>query len=232
MEGPAAQLKCLYTNRHSFGNKQGELDATVLLENRNVVAVTETCWDDSHDQSVAIDGNRLFTGDTWGRRRDGVALYSKKGTEFEELSLRSGHEKTESLWVRVRGRGNKGSLMIMSTTGHLIKQSLLMKPPSLSYRRSRSQDCRGILSCWGISTISTHWKSSMVSCQQSRRLLEYVLEPSNVQSHQGGFSTEPVAHKTSDRIGGCLDCSDHEMVKFTLLRYMELTQMLNQGAKL
>jgi len=120
----------------------------------------------------------------------------------------------------------------MSTTGHLIKQSLLMKPPSLSYRRSRSQDCRGILSCWGISTISTHWKSSMVSCQQSRRLLEYVLEPSNVQSHQGGFSTEPVAHKTSDRIGGFLDCSDHEMVKFTLLRYMELTQMLNQGAKL
>lgn len=47
MKKPAAQLKCLYTNTQSFGNKQGDLESTVLLGNHNVVSVTETWWDDS-----------------------------------------------------------------------------------------------------------------------------------------------------------------------------------------
>ena len=34
----AAPLKCLYNNAHSLGNKQEELEATVLLENHNTVA--------------------------------------------------------------------------------------------------------------------------------------------------------------------------------------------------
>lgn len=58
--GSAVQLKCLYTNTHSLGNKQ-ELEATVLLQNHNVVAIAETWWDDSHDYSVVINGYKLFT---------------------------------------------------------------------------------------------------------------------------------------------------------------------------
>lgn len=50
---PAAQLKCLYTNEHSLENKQEELEAIVLLENHDLVAVTETWWDDFHEWSVA-----------------------------------------------------------------------------------------------------------------------------------------------------------------------------------
>lgn len=49
MTRSAAQLKCLYTNTRSLGNKQEELEATVLLENHDIVAVTKTQWDDSHD---------------------------------------------------------------------------------------------------------------------------------------------------------------------------------------
>lgn len=60
---PTAQLKCLYTNSHSLRNKQGALEATVLLENHNVVAVTEARWDDSHDWSVAVDNYKLFRRD-------------------------------------------------------------------------------------------------------------------------------------------------------------------------
>ena len=39
---PTAQLKCLYTNVRSMGNKQEELEATVLLESYDLVAITET----------------------------------------------------------------------------------------------------------------------------------------------------------------------------------------------
>ena len=53
---PTAELKCLYTNAHSMGNKQEELEATVLLESYDLVAITETWWDKSHDWSVPIDG--------------------------------------------------------------------------------------------------------------------------------------------------------------------------------
>jgi len=50
---PAAQLECLYMNARSLGNKQKELEAAVLLENHDIVAVTETWWDDFHEWSVA-----------------------------------------------------------------------------------------------------------------------------------------------------------------------------------
>ena len=49
----AAPLKCLYTNACSLGNKQEELEATVLLGNHDIVAVPET-W------SMASDGDKLF----------------------------------------------------------------------------------------------------------------------------------------------------------------------------
>ncbi|KAK4817905.1 hypothetical protein QYF61_002388 [Mycteria americana] len=39
-----AQLKCLYTNARSMGNKQEELEAIVHQENYDMVAITETWW--------------------------------------------------------------------------------------------------------------------------------------------------------------------------------------------
>ncbi|KAK4826217.1 hypothetical protein QYF61_006161 [Mycteria americana] len=43
-----AQLKCLYTNAGSMGNKQEELETTMLLESHDLVAITETWWDGEH----------------------------------------------------------------------------------------------------------------------------------------------------------------------------------------
>ena len=51
---PAPQLKHLYTNTCSLGNKQEKLEATMLLENHNVVSSTETWWDYTH-WTVATD---------------------------------------------------------------------------------------------------------------------------------------------------------------------------------
>ena len=68
-KGNTSKLKCLYTNAHSLGNKQEELKATVLLENHDVVAVTETWRDDSHGWNVAIDG--LQTVQNGGARKEG-----------------------------------------------------------------------------------------------------------------------------------------------------------------
>jgi len=34
---PTVQMKCLYTNAHNMGNKQEELEATMLLESYDLV---------------------------------------------------------------------------------------------------------------------------------------------------------------------------------------------------
>ena len=51
-----AQLRCLYTNAHSMGNKQEELEAIVQSESYDIVAITETWWNDSHSWSAVMDG--------------------------------------------------------------------------------------------------------------------------------------------------------------------------------
>ena len=55
----AAQLKCLYTNARCVGTKQ-KLEATVLLESYDLVAIAETWWDESHDWSAALNSYRLL----------------------------------------------------------------------------------------------------------------------------------------------------------------------------
>lgn len=51
---PPAQLKCLYMNSHNLGNKQEELETTMLLKKHAVVTITKMWWDDSHKWSVVI----------------------------------------------------------------------------------------------------------------------------------------------------------------------------------
>ena len=63
MTRPAAQLKCLYTNAHSMGNKQEELETVVQLEKYNLIAVTETRWDDSRNWNTMIEGSQLYRRD-------------------------------------------------------------------------------------------------------------------------------------------------------------------------
>ena len=51
-----AQLKCLYVNACSMENNQGELEVCVRLQGYDLIAITETWRDISHDQNVAMDG--------------------------------------------------------------------------------------------------------------------------------------------------------------------------------
>ena len=51
-----AQLKCIYTNARGMGNKQAELEAIVRQAAYDLVAITETWGDQSHDWSAAMPG--------------------------------------------------------------------------------------------------------------------------------------------------------------------------------
>ena len=64
---PAAQMRCLHTNACNMGNKQEELEATMLLESYDLIALTQTWWHEFHDWTAAINDYRLFRGT--GRER-------------------------------------------------------------------------------------------------------------------------------------------------------------------
>lgn len=58
-------------------NQEG-LEATVQLENYDIVATMETCWDGSHNWSDAMDGYQVFRRERQGRRGGEVALYVRE----------------------------------------------------------------------------------------------------------------------------------------------------------
>ncbi|KAF4797296.1 hypothetical protein TURU_075386 [Turdus rufiventris] len=100
----------MYINAHSRNNKQEELEAMGPQQSCDVVAVTETWWDDSHSWSTALDGHRLFRRDRKGRRGGGVALYMREA--FDAMDVETSDDKVECLWVRIKGKANKADILL------------------------------------------------------------------------------------------------------------------------
>jgi len=100
----------LYTNARSMGNKQEELEAIVQQDSYDLVAITETWQDDSHDWSAVMDGYKLFRRHRQGMRGGGVALYVRDG--FDCIELNDCDDKVECLWVKTRGKANKADNLL------------------------------------------------------------------------------------------------------------------------
>lgn len=69
------------------------MKATVQLESDGLIAITETWWDEAHDQNAAFDSYRMFRKDRRGRKGEWVALYIQKWIECEELPLKNSRLK-------------------------------------------------------------------------------------------------------------------------------------------
>jgi len=208
-------------------NKQEELEATKLLESCNLVAISETWWNESRDWSTAIQGYRLFRRDRRGTRSRGVALCEKKWTEYEELSPKNSHEQAESLWGRIRDRGIKGNLEVdvyyrLPNQGEHADKDFLLHLQEAS--RSQALNLLG-----NFDHINICWKSNAVICRQSRRLLECIEE--NFLSWiidspiRGNAIPNLLVVNASELIRviktrGSLGCSDHALIESAVLRNM------------
>ena len=61
-----------------MGNKQEELTLLLADTNPDIVGLTETWWDPTHNWAVNIKGYRLYRRNRTGRKGWGVALYIKE----------------------------------------------------------------------------------------------------------------------------------------------------------
>lgn len=116
----------------------------------------------------------------------------------------------------------KGALWLESTICCLIKWSQLMKSSSSIYWRHCDCSCATVEA--PVNHPDVYWRSSMVSCRQSRRFLkciEDIFLSKVLDSINKGTILDLLLSNANDltgdmRIGGCLDSSDQAMVWFTL----------------
>ncbi|KAM9590859.1 uncharacterized protein ACIBXB_005907 [Morphnus guianensis] len=184
------QLKCIYANARSMGNKQEEQEAIVQQDRYDLVAITETWWDDSHDWSAAMDGYKLFRRDRQGKRGGGVALYVREC--FDCTELHDSDNKVECLWVRMRGKANKADI-VLGVCYRLPDQ--VEETDETFYKRLAvvSESCALVL-VGDFNFPDICWKYNTAESKQSRRFLECV---------EDNFLTQLVGEPT--RAGALLD---------------------------
>ncbi|XP_075576257.1 myosin heavy chain, skeletal muscle, adult-like [Pelecanus crispus] len=128
------------------------------MENYDLVAITETWWDESHDRTAVIDGYKLFRRDRQGRRGGGLALCVQNGIDCTELSLKNGKAQVESLRSKIRDQANKGNFAAGVYYRPPDQEEGLDEEFFLQLQgTSRSQD---LMLIWDFNHLDICWKSS------------------------------------------------------------------------
>ncbi|CAM5117140.1 unnamed protein product [Natator depressus] len=219
----AGSLNCLYTNAQSLGNKQGELEVLVMSGNYDMIGITETWWDNSHDWSTVMDGYKLFRKDTQGRKGGGVALYVREQYDCSELQYETA-EKPECLWIKFRSVSNKSDVVV----------GVCYRPPDQgdevdeAFFRQLAEATRShaLVLMGDFNFPDICWESNTVVHRQSRKFLESVGDNFLVQvldkPTRGGAFLDLLLTNREELVGeaevdGNLGGSDHEMVEFRIL---------------
>ncbi|KAK4811106.1 hypothetical protein QYF61_016392 [Mycteria americana] len=207
-----AQLKRLYTNARSMGNKQEELEAIVRQENCDMVAITERWWDDSHNWSAAMDGYKLFRRDRRGRRGGGVALYIREC--LDSLELDDGDDRVECLWVRIRGKANKADIVV----------GVCYRPPNqdeetdeLFYKQlGEASRSLALVLVGDFNLPDVCWKYNTAERKQVQEVPGLVSEPTREGAPLDVLFTNREGLVSHVMVGGRLGQSDHKMIEFLI----------------
>ncbi|CAM4648647.1 unnamed protein product [Lepidochelys kempii] len=216
-------LKCLYTNAQSLGNKQGELEVLVMSRNYDVIGITETWWDNSHDWSTVMDGYKLFRKDRQGRKGGGVALYVREQYDCSELRYET-VEKSECLWIKFRSVCNKSDVVV----------GVCYRPPDQgdevdeAFFRQLTEATRShaLILMGDFNFPDICWESNTAVYRQSRKFLESVgdnfLAQVLEEPTRGGTFLDLLLTNWVELVGEAkvdenLGGSDHELVEFRIL---------------
>ncbi|PKU41567.1 hypothetical protein llap_8142 [Limosa lapponica baueri] len=228
---PTSQLKCLYTNACSMRNKQEEVEATVLLENYDIMAINETWWDESYDWNLAIEGYKLFRRDRQGRRGRGVALYVKEWIQSEEMSLKpslgSDEERVESLCVTIKGQANMRVTVVSvyyRTTDQDGEADVAFYSPLKVASQSQALFLVGDFNhpdiCWEGYTARHIQSRRFLQCIDENFLTWVVEEPTRREELLELVLANEEGLVEDINVGGSLCCSDHEKTEFRIVGSM------------
>ena len=197
----------------------------MLLQGYDLVGITETWWDGSHDWSVAMEGCRFSRKGRMGRRGGEAVLHGREQLECMELCLGTDEEPTESLWVRIKERTGKGDIIM----------PVCYRPPDQEeqatqalYRQigaaSRSQalvlmgDFNHPGICWRDNTARHNQPRRFLECIDDNFLLQVTEQPTRRGALLDLILTNNKGLVEDVKIKGSFGCSDHGMVDFRTLR--------------
>ncbi|KAK4830875.1 LOW QUALITY PROTEIN: hypothetical protein QYF61_013804 [Mycteria americana] len=200
-----------------------ELEGIVYQENYDIVAITETWWDDSHNCSAAMDGYKLFRRDKRGRRGGGVALYVRECLDSLELNDGDGDDRVECLWVRIRGKANKADIVVGvcyrppnqdEEADEIVYKQLGEVSRSLALVLVRDFNLPDV--CWKYNTAERKQSRRFLECIDSF-LTQLVSEPPREGAPLDLLLTNGEGLVSHVMVGGRLGQSDHEMIEFLIL---------------
>jgi len=144
------------------------MEAIVYRDSYDLVAITETWWDDSPDWSAAMDGYKLFRRDRQGKRGGGVALCVREC--FSCIELDDCDDKVECLWVKMRGKANKADILLGACYRPTSQDE---EADEVFYRRLAAVSQSVALVLVGDFNLpDVCWKYNIAERKQFRRLLE------------------------------------------------------------
>jgi len=216
-----SQLKCIYTNACSIGNKQEKLEAIVQQDSYDLVTTTEMWWDDSYDWSAAMDGYKLFRRDRQGKRGGGVGLYVTDC--FDCIELDACDDKVERLCVKMRGKANKADILLGVCYRPLNQDE---EGDEAFYKRlAEVSQLLALVLLGDFNLPDTCWKYNTAERKQSRRFLEYVEDNFLTQlvsePSRAGASLDMLFTNRERLVrdlvgGGHIGFSDHGMTEFSV----------------
>ncbi|RMB97132.1 hypothetical protein DUI87_26416 [Hirundo rustica rustica] len=143
----------------------------VQQQSCDVVAITETWWDESHSWSTALNGYKLFRRDRQGRRGGGMALYIKKA--FDSIGIETNADGVECLWVRIKGKANKADVLL----GVCYPPNQEEEVDNLFYKQLENVSGSSALVLeGGFNLPDICWKLNTAEKRQSRKFLECMVD--------------------------------------------------------
>ncbi|CAM4394956.1 unnamed protein product [Caretta caretta] len=194
-----------------------------MSKNYDVIGITETWWDNSHDWSTVMDGYKLFRKDRQGRKGRGVALYVREHYDCSELRYETA-EKPECLWIKFRSVCNKSDVVV----------GVCYRPPDQGdevdeafFRQlTEASGSHALILMGDFNFPDICWESNTAVHRQSRKFLESVgdnflaqvlEEPTRGGAFLDLLLTNRVELVGEAKVDGNLGGSDHELVEFRIL---------------
>lgn len=101
----------MYTDACSLWSKHQELELHDQAESYDIIGITETLWDNSHDWMITMDGYMLFHKDKQGRK-GGITVSVKETLEYIEGNHSDCGSPIKCLGIKIRGVISKGDLRV------------------------------------------------------------------------------------------------------------------------
>ncbi|XP_059578763.1 RNA-directed DNA polymerase from mobile element jockey isoform X1 [Alligator mississippiensis] len=208
-----------------MGNKQDELVLLLAQNTYDLVGLTETWWDLSHDWAVHIEGYRLYRKDRVGKKGGGVALYVNDQYTSMLIKTESKDEEVEGLWVRLHGGQGERDMVVgvcyrPPHQGEEIDSGLLRQ--LLETIKAKEAVVMGDLNypdiCWETQTAKSHHSRRFLTGVQDLHLTQEVHGPT-----RGNAILDLVLATGDDmvgdlQIGSHLGDSDHLIIEFFIKR--------------